>query len=95
MNHVDYVVSKEIFIHVSLLVHTVVHGFVNGTYDVVEGESLDTIFQLNVKGETRFSSVIVSGTISAVAGDSTSKFNYNHRLIASEVTLHSVECSIL
>ena len=56
LDHVDYVVSKEIFLHVSLLVHTVVHGFVNGTYDVVEGESLDTIFQLNVKGETRFSS---------------------------------------
>ena len=33
-------------------VHTV-HGFTRVSYNVDEGESLETIFELNVKGETK------------------------------------------
>ena len=51
----------------------VVHGFVDATYDVVEDERLDTLFQLNVKGMTAFPSLIIEGTITAVAGGDASK----------------------
>ena len=61
---------------------TVVHGFVNAKYDVVEDERLDTIFQLNVKGMTNFPITIsgmsfpltIEGTITAMAGPTTSKW---------------------
>ena len=49
----------------------------NATYEVVEGDDLITYFQLNVKGETTLGNVSVSGTITEVAGDNTSKFHYN------------------
>ena len=52
----------------------IVHGFVNATYDVVEDERLDTVFQLNVKGETTFSDgLVVSGIITTVAGGTASE----------------------
>ena len=44
-----------------------VHGFANATYDVVEGERLDTTFGLNVKGTTSLPPLIF-GTITSVAG---------------------------
>ena len=61
---------------------TVVHGFVNANYEVVEDERLDTIFQLNVKGMTNFTITIsgmsfpltIEGTITAMAGPTTSKW---------------------
>ena len=60
---------------------TVVHGFVNVNYDVVEDERLDTTFRLNVKGRTNFPIIIsefsfpltIEGTITAMAGLTTSK----------------------
>ena len=63
-------------------VMTVVHGFVNVNYDVVEDERLDTTFRLNVKGMTLFSyhyqwdvnSLTIEGTITAMAGLTTSKW---------------------
>jgi hypothetical protein len=45
----------------------VVHGFVQATYDVDEGNRLDTTFKPNVKGMTRLS-LLVSGTITAEPG---------------------------
>ena len=52
---------------------TLVHGFVNASYEVVEDERLDTIFQLNVKGMTNFP-LGIFGTITAMAGPTTSKW---------------------
>ena len=51
----------------------VVHGFVNATYEVVEDQLLDTLFQLNVKGITAFSGLNIEGTITAEAGGDTSE----------------------
>ena len=61
---------------------TVVHGFVNATYFVVEDERLDTTFRLNVKGMTNFPITIsgmlipltIEGTITAMAAPTTSKW---------------------
>ena len=58
--------------HFSKLV-ILVHGFVNATSYVVEGGTLDTLFQLNVKGMTAFSGLNFEGTITAAAGGSASK----------------------
>ena len=43
-----------------------VHGFAQASYDVVEGERLDTTFELNVKGTTTFPDIftILGGIIS-------------------------------
>ena len=55
-------------------IYYIVHGFLNAIYDVVEDERLDTVFQLNVKGETAFSdALVVSGIIITVEGDTASK----------------------
>ena len=52
---------------------TLVHGFVNATYNVVENGRLDTLFRLNVKGETAFPSLFISGIITAGAGGAASE----------------------
>ena len=51
----------------------VVHGFADTIYDVVEGNILQTLFQLNVKGETLSDRLNISGTITAVATGTASK----------------------
>ena len=50
-----------------------VHGFASASYYVEEGEMLDTVFQLNVKGTTNLPNLTLSGTITSVAGPNTSK----------------------
>ena len=52
---------------------TLVHGFVNASYEVVEDGRLDTTFRLNVKGMTNFP-LIIEGVITAMAGPTTSKW---------------------
>ena len=42
-----------------------VHGFVNSTHTVREGERVDTLFQSNVKGNTTFATLGLLGVISA------------------------------
>ena len=44
-----------------------VHGFLNSFYDVIEGEALDTMFKLNVKGETSLP-LFINGTITSERG---------------------------
>ena len=44
-----------------------VHGLSEVSYDVKEGESLETIFEPNVKGETKFPMLLISGNITAEA----------------------------
>ena len=63
-----------------LYIIAAVHGFANATYDVVEGERLDTFFQLNVKGMTAFPSLIIQGTVTTVAGGTASKWNDDYYL---------------
>ena len=61
---------------------TLVHGFVNANYDVVEDVRLVITFELNVKGMTNFPITIsgmlfpltIEGTITAMAGPTTSKW---------------------
>ena len=48
--------------------HSAVHGFLSTTYNVTEGNRVDTLFQLNMKGETHFSTLNISGTISVTGG---------------------------
>ena len=50
-----------------------VHGFANASYDVEEGERLDTVFQLNVKGTTNLPNLMLSGNITSVPGPNTSE----------------------
>ena len=50
-----------------------VHGFLRAEYSVNENSRLDTRFQLNVKGMTQFSGLVVSGNITASAGGTASK----------------------
>ena len=51
-----------------------VHGFLLAEYHVREDEQLDTIFQLDVKGETQFGdALVVSGTITSVPDGTASK----------------------
>ena len=50
-----------------------VHGFLQHEYDLTEDDQLDTVFQLNVKGNTQFGrSLVVSGTITAEAAGTAS-----------------------
>ena len=51
-----------------------VHGFANAFYDVEEGERLDIVFKVNVKGTTGFSSLLLAGNITSAAGPNTSEF---------------------
>ena len=50
-----------------------VHGFRQSVYDVDEEGRLDTNFSLNVVGTTPFSTLVVSGTITAEAAGTASK----------------------
>ena len=50
-----------------------VHGFAYASYDVEEGNRLETIFEVNVKGETNLTILSLSGIISSAAGPNTSK----------------------
>ena len=52
----------------------IVHGFTNAFYDVEEGERLDMVFKVNVKGTTGFSSLLLTGNITSAAGPNTSEF---------------------
>ena len=51
-----------------------VHGFLQAEYIVQEGDRLDTMFQLNVKGMTQFGSgLFITGNISPAADGTASK----------------------
>ena len=50
-----------------------VHGFTNVSYDVEEGERLDTGFELNVKGMTNFPNLNLLGSITTEPGPNTSE----------------------
>ena len=51
-----------------------VHGFLLAEYHVQENQRLDTIFQLDVKGETQFGdALLVSGTITSAPDGTASK----------------------
>ena len=59
-----------------LLSAPIVHGFAQAVYTVMEEEILDTRFQLNVKGMTRFPGALnIPGTIISVAGGDTSEYS--------------------
>ena len=57
-----------------------VHGFVEAEYDAIEGDRLEVLFQLNVKGETASRTLTtsrLSGSITAEAGGTASEL-YSH-----------------
>ena len=58
-----------------------VHGFLEAEYNVLEGDWLNTSFQLNVKGTTQFGDTVavngVNGFITATADGTASKELYN------------------
>ena len=43
------------------------HGFTKSSFDALEDGRADIFFQLNVKGATQFSTLILSGTITSAA----------------------------
>ena len=59
-----------------------VHGFTRTSFEALEGERADILFQLNIKGTTQLPSVVVSGTITSAAEGTASEcvlylvFNY-------------------
>ena len=59
---------------------SVVHGFLQNVFDVDEGARLDTEFALNVVGTTQFSTLVVSGAITAEAAGTASKGHPLHFL---------------
>ncbi|CAI8013544.1 hypothetical protein GBAR_LOCUS8570 [Geodia barretti] len=64
----------------------IVHGFAQAAYDVDEDQRLDTRFQLNVKGTTRFAgALVVAGVITATA-DGTAADSDFERLTPIPVT---------
>ena len=42
-----------------------VHGFQRPTYTVLEGESVDIVFQRNAKGQTRFARLDLRGNVTS------------------------------
>ena len=55
-----------------------VHGFLEAEYNVLEGDRLDTRFELNVKGTTQFGGAFaVNGFITATADGTARKKLYN------------------
>ena len=52
----------------------VVHGFASAAYDVIEGERLDTVFRLNVKGTANFETALI-GVITSMAGGTASEYS--------------------
>ena len=55
-----------------------VHGFANPFYDVEEGERVDIVFKVNVKGTTGFPSLLLAGNITSAAGPNTSECYIYH-----------------
>lgn len=53
-----------------------VHGFPVVSYNVSEGNTLDTTFGLNMKGRTRFPSLLLAGYVTAEA-DTAGKCHFN------------------
>ena len=62
-----------------------VHGFSNAFYDVEEGERLDVVFKVNVKGTTGFSSLLLAGNITSAAGPNTSEFYYIYHIKMKQI----------
>ena len=62
----EFVVSKRIFLHV-------VHGFAKREYSVLEGETVDIVFQRDVKGTTILPLLSLQGSITS-EGDENGKF---------------------
>ena len=61
---------------------SVVHGFVEAVYTVMEDEVLNTRFELNVKGMTNFPGELnIEGTITATAGGTASEYTCNIQYI--------------
>ena len=52
-----------------------VHGFRQSVYDVDENDRLDAEFALNVVGTTQLSTLVVSGTVTAEAAGTASKWH--------------------
>ena len=65
------------------MIYSLVHGFVKAEYDAIEGDRLEVLFQLNVKGETATNTQSISGTITQ-AGGTASKL---YRLTAQRFSL--------
>ena len=47
-----------------ILMH-IVHGFLETQYSVLEGETVDIVFQRNVKGTTNFPLISIQGSITS------------------------------
>ena len=60
--------------------NNVVHGFLKVMYDVAENDSLDIIFQHNVKGETKLPNLDIPGIITAAPGGTASKSSTDIKL---------------
>ena len=63
----------------TILFCVAVHGFLQTEYSVEEGNAVDTVFQLNVKGTTQFNNITINGIITAEpATNTTSKNKTRH-----------------
>ena len=58
----------------NVIYNSIVHGFLNATYSVMEGDIVDILFDINVKGEAAFGGLfVVTGIITAEEGGTASK----------------------
>ena len=68
-------------------IHYIVHGFVKTKYSVVEGETLDIVFERNAKGTTKFPLLTIEGRIIS-EGDEDGKFQHTvSNLISNQIPL--------
>lgn len=63
--HTDLDSLTTLLLFFFFLVFSSVHGFDNVTYNVTEGNRLDFVFQLNIKGTTNLPSLQLNGMIEA------------------------------
>ena len=64
---------------------SVVHGFAQAVYNVMEESRLDTRFQLNVKSRTNFPGLLnIQGTITAAAGGTASEYCIIYNVLYSK-----------
>ena len=52
-----------------------VHGFVNASYELTEGQALEIQIELHVKGDSSFHPISLNGSITLMAGGTGSEFH--------------------
>ena len=81
---------SKYLLYMVIAIWPTVHEFPQAVYTVMEGEILNTRFQLNVKGMTRFPGFLnIQGIITSMAGGDASEYTHQCVLLYSIVYIIS------